>query len=271
MVDAYAVVGNPVGHSKSPAIHAEFARATGQDMTYVALHSGLDEFERVVQRFRESGGRGMNVTLPFKHRAFALAHERTPRAEAAQAANTLTFAVGRIAADNTDGVGLVRDLAENLGCALCGARILLLGAGGAAYGVCGPLLDERPSRLVIANRTLGKARALCERFAAGHEDIAREAVDYAQLDAERFDVVINATSAGLTGEMPALSPRVFAPGALAYEMVYGRMTPFLEFASRSGARTSDGLGMLVEQAAESFFIWRGVRPQTAPVIASLKA
>jgi shikimate dehydrogenase len=270
VTDSYAVVGNPVGHSKSPAIHAEFARATGQDMTYVALHSELDEFERVVECFRQSGGRGMNVTLPFKHRAFALAQERTARAEAAQAANTLTFTDGRIAADNTDGAGLVRDLAENLGCSLRGARILLLGAGGAAYGVCGPLLDQRPSRLVIANRTVEKARALCERFAPGHEDIAREALGYSQLDAESFDVVINATSAGLTGAMPDLSPHVFAPGALAYEMVYGRMTPFLEFASRSGARTSDGLGMLVEQAAESFFIWRGVRPRTGPVITLLR-
>jgi shikimate dehydrogenase len=270
MPDAYVVVGNPVGHSKSPAIHAEFARATAQDMTYVALHSGLDEFERVVERFQQSGGRGMNVTLPFKHRAFALAHERTGRAEAAQAANTLTFSDGRIGADNTDGVGLVRDLTTNMGCSLHGARVLLLGAGGAAYGVCGPLLDERPSRLVIANRTVEKARALCERLAPARHDVALEALGYSQLDADRFDVVINATSAGLTGAMPVLSARVFAPGALAYEMVYGRVTPFLEFASRSGARTSDGLGMLVEQAAESFFIWRGVRPQTAPVIASLR-
>jgi shikimate dehydrogenase len=270
MSDAYAVVGNPVGHSKSPAIHAEFARATGQDMTYVALYSGLDEFESVVERFRENGGRGMNVTLPFKHRAFALAHERTARAEAAQAANTLTFTESRIAADNTDGAGLVRDLVENLGCSLRGARILLLGAGGAAYGVCGPLLDERPSRLVVANRTVEKARTLCERFAAAHEDIALEAAGYSQLDADSFDIVINATSAGLTGAMPALPPRVFAPGVLAYEMVYGRMTSFIEFAARSGARTSDGLGMLVEQAAESFFVWRGVRPQTAAVIASLR-
>jgi shikimate dehydrogenase len=270
MTDAYAVIGNPVGHSKSPAIHAEFARETGQDMTYVALHSGLDEFEAVVERFRQSGGRGLNVTLPFKHRAFALAHERSRRATEAQAANTLYFAEGTIAADNTDGVGLVRDLSANLGCSLRNARILLLGAGGAASGVCGPLLDERPSRLVIANRTVAKARTLCGRFAPAHADIALEAAGFAQLDAESFDVVVNATSAGLSGAMPALSPLVFAAGALAYDMVYGRVTPFLEFASRSGARVSDGLGMLVEQAAESFFIWRGVRPRTAPVIARLR-
>jgi shikimate dehydrogenase len=270
MSDAYAVVGNPVAHSKSPAIHAEFARETGQDMTYGALHSDIDEFEAVVERFRRSGGRGLNVTLPFKHRAFALAHARTRRAAEAQAANTLSFADGEIAADNTDGSGLVRDLTANLGCALRGARILLLGAGGAASGVCGPLLDERPSRLVIANRTVAKARALCERFASMRESIVLEASGYAQLTADSFDVVINATSAGLTGEMPTLPSRVFTPGALAYDMVYGRMTPFLQCAAQSGARVSDGLGMLVEQAADSFFIWRGVRPQTSPVIARLR-
>ena len=270
MPDAYAVVGNPVGHSKSPAIHAEFARETGQDMTYVAVHAEIGEFEAVVDRFRHSGGRGMNVTLPFKHRAFAIAHERTRRAAEAQAANTLVFAGETIAADNTDGVGLVRDLTANLGCVLSGARILLLGAGGAAAGVCGPLLDESPARLVIANRTVEKALSLCERFALAHAASVLDACGYPDLAAASFDVVINATSAGLSGEMPALAPGIFASGALAYEMVYGRMTPFLELASRSGARTADGLGMLVEQAAESFFLWRGVRPHTGPVIARLR-
>jgi shikimate dehydrogenase len=270
MSDAYAVVGNPVGHSKSPAIHAEFASQTGQDMTYEALQAGLDEFEAVVERFRQSGGRGMNVTLPFKHRAFALAKERSRRAVEAQAANTLVFTGSAIAADNTDGVGLVRDLTANLGRLMRDARILLLGAGGAASGVCGPLLDERPSRLVIANRTVAKARELCERFARARSQIALEASGYEDIARESFDIVINATSAGLTGGMPALAPRVFAPGGLAYDMVYGRKTAFLEFASQSGVRTSDGLGMLVEQAAESFFIWRGVRPQTVPVIAQLR-
>lgn len=270
MTEAYGVVGNPVGHSKSPAIHAAFARETRQDIIYVALHSGLDEFETVVERFREGGGRGMNVTLPFKHRAFVLAQEHSRRAAEALAANTLTFREGVIVADNTDGVGLVRDLTANLGCALRDARILLLGAGGAAWGVCGPLLDERPARLVIANRTVDKARALCERFAATHERIAPEAAGYPQLFGQSFDIVVNATSAGLTGAMPALSPHVFASGCLAYEMVYGRQTPFLELAAHSGVRTSDGLGMLVEQAAESFFVWRGVRPSTAPVIARLR-
>jgi shikimate dehydrogenase len=270
MADRYAVIGNPIRHSKSPAIHAEFARQTGQDLTYVALSAEPDEFEQVVDRFRRDGGRGMNVTLPFKHRAFALAGERSARAVEAEAANTLVFRERHVAADNTDGVGLVRDLAANLGCTLNGARILLLGAGGAAYGVCGPLLEEGPSRLVVANRTLGKAVALCERFRTTHHGVSIGAVGYGVLAREQFDVVINATSAGLAAECPPIPAGVFAAGALAYEMVYGRVTPFLDFAQREGARIADGLGMLVEQAAESFFIWRAVRPETAPVIALLR-
>ena len=269
MPDQYAVIGNPIRHSKSPAIHAEFARQTGQDLTYVALSAEPDEFETIVQRFRHEGGRGMNVTLPFKHRAFALASERSARAVEADAANTLSFRDSVVAADNTDGAGLVRDLTSNLGCALRGARILLMGAGGAAYGVCGPLLGQRPARLVIANRTVEKAVALCERFRSAHAGVALDALSFGALSAERFEIVINATSAGLHAESPPLPDGVFAAGALAYDMVYGRATPFLDFAQREGARIADGLGMLVEQAAESFFIWRGVRPQTAPVIALL--
>lgn len=270
MSDAYAVVGNPVGHSKSPAIHAEFARETGQDITYVALHSELDEFETLVERFRRSGGRGMNVTLPFKHRAFALAQERSPRAVDAQAANTLSFTHEQVAADNTDGIGLIRDLTGNLACGLRAARILLLGAGGAAYGVCGPLLEQEPARLTIANRNVEKAVVLCKHFTQAHPGRDMEAVGYSQLSGQTFDIVINATSAGLDAGMPPLPGGVFAPGALAYDMMYGRATAFLAFASRERARTSDGLGMLVEQAAESFLIWRGVRPRTAPVIALLR-
>jgi shikimate dehydrogenase len=270
MADRYAVIGNPIRHSKSPAIHAEFARQTGQDLTYVALSAEPDEFEAFVNRFRSEGGRGMNVTLPFKHRAFALAGERSARAAEAGAANTLVFRDFDVAADNTDGVGLVRDLTANLRCTLNGARILLLGAGGAAYGVCGPLLDERPSRLVVANRTLQKAVDLCEHFRTTHHGVSLAAVDYGALASEQFDVVINATSAGLQADCPPIPAGVFASDALAYEMVYGRVTPFLDFAQREGARIADGLGMLVEQAAESFFIWRAVRPRTAPVIALLR-
>ena len=270
MPDRYAVVGNPVAHSKSPLIHAEFARQTRQDLSYVALDSQPDQFEAVVARFRADGGRGMNVTLPFKHRAYALAHSRTPRADQALSVNTFSFFPERTAGDNTDGIGLVRDITENLGSTLRARRILLLGAGGAAYGACGPLLDVGPASLVVANRTTDKAVALCEHFRRVHErGRLISATAYADL-AEHFDIVINATSAGLDDAMPPLPGGVFAPHALAYDMVYGKATPFLEFARREGARAVDGTGMLVEQAAESFHVWRGVRPDTAPVIALLR-
>jgi shikimate dehydrogenase len=271
MPDRYAVIGNPVTHSKSPLIHAQFARQTGQDISYIPIASSDEAFESTVALFRSEGGLGLNVTLPFKHRAYALAHERSERAEHAGAANTLAFRDGSIFADNTDGHGLVRDLAVNLACVLRDRQILLMGAGGASYGVCGPLLDEAPARLVVANRTVEKAIALREHFAKLHSAGATLfASSYEALAGCSFDVVINATSAGLAGEMPPLPDELFAPGALAYDMVYGRSTPFLRFAQTRGARTADGLGMLVEQAAESFYIWRGIRPDTAPVIAALR-
>lgn len=268
MADRYAVIGNPVAHSKSPRIHAEFARQTGEDIVYEAVFAAPDEFEAVVERFRAAGGRGMNVTLPFKHRAYDLASQRSPRAEAAQAVNTLSFGAGAIAGDNTDGVGLVRDLVQNLGCPLHGRRILLMGAGGAAYGVCRPLLDEAPASLTIVNRTPAKAEALRQRFAASTR-VEIDAAGYEALSGHAFDVVVNATSAGLDDDTPPLPQGLFAPGAFAYDMVYAE-TPFLERARHEGALASDGLGMLVEQAAESFYIWRGVRPQTAPVVAMLR-
>jgi shikimate dehydrogenase len=272
MTERYAVIGNPVAHSRSPTIHARFARQTGQDMTYIALAADEDGFESTVELFRNEGGRGMNVTLPFKHRAFALADRRSDRAEHALAANTLDFRDGLMFADNTDGCGLVRDLIVNLACTLRERRILMIGAGGAAYGVCGPLLDENPAELVIANRTPEKAISMCRHFAKLHRrGSVLSAVSFGDLRGRAFDIVVNATSAGLSGEMPSLPPELFAPDALAYEMVYGRSTPFLEFARTRGARAAGGLGMLVEQAAESFFIWRGVRPETAPVIAELRA
>lgn len=272
MPDHYAVIGNPVAHSKSPAIHAQFARQTGEDMAYVALSAELDAFEGVVQAFRASGGHGMNVTLPFKHRAWALADSRSPRAEEAQAVNTLSFGTTGVAGDNTDGVGLVRDLVANLGCALEGRSVLLMGAGGASYGVCGPLLEGAPAALVVANRTPGKAHALCSHFKARRSDAGvLAACGFEELGERAFDLVVNATSAGLTGAGPLLPDTLFAPDALAYDMVYGRMTSFIEFAQSRGARVADGLGMLVEQAAESFHIWRGVRPETAPVIAMLRS
>jgi len=273
MTDRYAVIGNPVAHSKSPLIHARFARDTGQDIAYEAVFSALDDFERVVERFRAAGGRGMNVTLPFKHRAFALCSVHSERAQHARAVNTLVLEPDAIRGDNTDGVGLVRDLAVNLGCALSGKRILLMGAGGASYGVCGPLLDEGPAALVVANRTVSKAVELCEHFRRvyGRAAALLAPAGYDALGGRAFDVVINATSAGLAGDMPALPGSVFAEGALGYEMLYGRTTPFMTLAARAGAECADGLGMLVEQAAESFFVWRGVRPQTRGVIAALRA
>jgi shikimate dehydrogenase len=200
-----------------------------------------------------------------------MAQRRTDRAELAQAVNTLSFDGPEILGDNTDGAGLVRDLTSNLGCELHSRRILLMGAGGAAYGVCGPLLRCNPAELVIANRTVQKAAALCERLKSvkAAATVVRP-VSYVELAGQTFDVVINATSAGLADAMPPLPTGVFASGALAYEMVYGKVTPFVEFARREGARAADGLGMLVEQAAESFFVWRGVRPQTASVIEHLR-
>jgi len=272
MTDQYAVIGNPVEHSLSPAIHAEFARATGQDISYGRLLAPLDRFSTVVLKFRDEGGKGLNVTLPFKQEAWRLADFHSPGAGAAGAVNTLAFADGRIAGHNTDGTGLMRDLKDNQGCAVRGKRVLLMGAGGAVFGVMEPLLRELPQEVVVANRTLDKAVALVGHFDklqkfAAHGVIARP---YGALAGLRFDIVVNATSAGLADVMPPLPRAIFAPGALAYEMVYGRNTLFMGFATECGARAVDGLGMLVEQAAESFFIWRGVRPATKPVIERLR-
>jgi len=225
----------------------------------------LDEFARTVEEFRALGGRGANITLPFKEQAFLYCKEGvTDRARAVGVVNTLVFEQSMVRGDNTDGVGLLRDLAANLGCTIAGGRVLLMGAGGAAQGVLAPLLAAGPRRLVVANRTADKARALARRYGAsaggGYED----------LRGEEFDLLINATSAGLAGAAPPLAASQFARGALAYDMVYGRGTPFLALARAAGASAHDGSGMLVEQAAESFFIWRGVRPDTAPVLAALR-
>jgi len=267
MTDRYAVIGHPVAHSKSPLIHAEFARRTGHDISYGALLAPLGGFRAAVLGFRDAGGRGLNVTLPFKHEAWRLADRRSERSERARAANTLTFDADGIAGDNTDGVGLVRDITANLGFALAGKRLLVLGAGGAAWGIGLPLLAQGIAWLTIANRTVSKAQAL-RRHLGDFENV--DGCGYESLAGQQFDLVINATSAGLSDEAPAIPKAVFAPGALAYEMVYGKVTPFMAFAGDCGARVADGLGMLVEQAAESFFIWCGVRPETAPVIAKLR-
>ena len=267
MTDHYAVFGNPIAHSKSPAIHAAFARQTGQAMDYTALLAPLEGFREAVRAFQAKGGAGANITVPFKEQAFELADQRTARAEAAGAVNTFKFQDGGILGDNTDGVGLVNDLVRNLGLSLNGKGILLMGAGGAARGVVRPLLEEGPAGVFIVNRTAAKAEELAHRF-PGFPHLAGGGFE--QLVGHRFDVVINATAASLAGELPPLPQEVFAPGAWAYDMMYGRETPFMAFARAQGAHVADGLGMLVEQAAEAFFLWRGVRPETAPVIRQMR-
>lgn len=270
MTARYAVFGNPIHHSLSPSIHAQFARETGQDISYEAILAPLDGFGPCVAQFRQSGGQGANITVPFKEQAYAFCTQRSARAELAGAINTIKFDAHAIWGDNTDGAGLVADLTRNLGVTLAGTRILLLGAGGAARGVIGPLLDSVPAQLVIANRTAGRARALAAHFSQ-HTQHAVTGCGLDQLTSG-FDLIINATSASLAGELPALPPTTFTPDVLAYDMMYGQtLTPFLQLAQRQGSRISDGLGMLVEQAAESFYLWRGVRPDTQAVIAGLRA
>lgn len=267
--DQYVVIGNPVAHSKSPAIHAQFAAQTGESIAYERLAAPLDDFAACVQHFMQSGGRGANVTVPFKLEAFALATQLTPRAQAAGAANTLSFDDGRIVGDNTDGVGLVRDIVHNAGVVLEGRRILLLGAGGAARGVVMPLLAERPQQLVVANRTVARAQELVQSFPAAAPVLKAAAFD--DLSGQ-FDVIINATSASLSADLPAVPATLFGPQVFVYDMMYAATpTVFMQWAAQHGARVRDGLGMLVEQAAESFFVWRGARPDTAPVYALLRA
>ena len=262
MSDRYAVIGNPVAHSRSPAIHAEFARATGEDIEYGRIESPLDGFAREVESFRAAGGKGLNVTLPFKQEACRLCARLSGRARRAQAVNTLRFSDSF--GDNTDGIGLVRDISYNLQYALKDRSVAILGAGGAAQGVVGALMEAGAARLVVANRTLSKAQVLANRFPG------ISACGYEGLVGERFDIVINATSAGLSGAGPELPFGILGAWVLAYDMVYGRETRFLAAARKAGARACDGLGMLVEQAAESFFVWRGVRPATGPVLAKLR-
>jgi shikimate dehydrogenase len=272
MSDSYCVFGNPISHSKSPAIHAAFAKQTGEAIEYTAIAAPLDGFADAWQAFTAEGGRGANVTVPFKEAAFRLCDELSPRARRAGAVNTLLLGKNgqsndcKVYGDTTDGVGLVRDLQQH-GVALAGARILVLGAGGAVRGVLEPLLATRPTSVFIANRTAAKATAL-----------ARDFVDVGVIQgggfdavAGPFDLVVNGTSASLAGELPPLPDDLFAEGATAYDMMYGaEPTVFLRWAEARGARCIDGLGMLVEQAAESFFLWRNRRPDTGPVRESLR-
>jgi shikimate dehydrogenase len=279
MTDRYCVFGNPIAHSRSPQIHAAFARQTGQDMAYEARLAPLDGFEPALTAFAAEGGRGCNVTVPFKEQAWRLCPDRSLRAAVARAVNAVSIEGDRLFGDNTDGAGLVRDLTVNLAFPLEDRRILLLGAGGAARGVILPLLEHAPASLTLANRSEDKARALAEEFARSAREIdllvvpgQLEACGFAALEGRKFDLVINATSASLGDARLELPEHLYAEGGLAYDMVYGRgMTPFLKAADEEGAeRFADGLGMLVEQAAESFYLWRGVRPDTAPVLAELR-
>ena len=268
-VDHYAVMGNPIGHSKSPAIHARFAAQTGQRIEYTAIQVDPGGFGQAVSHFMASGGKGLNVTVPFKQEAWALADERSERAEHAGAVNTLLFRDEKIIGDNTDGIGLVRDLADNKQRQLQGSRILLMGAGGAARGVLAPLLEQRPAQLVIVNRTAEKAKDLADAFA---DSGAVTGCGYDALAGQSFDLIINATAASLQGELPPLPDGIIATGGACYDMMYGsEPTAFMNWCMQQGAgAVYDGLGMLVEQAAESFWLWRGVRPQTGEVIEALR-
>lgn len=272
-MDRYAVIGHPVEHSRSPDIQARFAAQTGQSIDYTRLLSPLDGFTATVRQFAADGAHGCNVTVPFKFEAWQLAPRRTPRAQRAEAANTLRFDADGWWCDNTDGIGLVRDITVNAGVALAGRRVLLIGAGGAAAGVLGPLIEAGPSALVVANRTAEKAQALVDR----HADLARDhgvALSAAPLDAPgtAFDIVINGTASSLAGAGVPVPASVLRAGGLAVDMMYGAgARAFLDWAAQHGATGRDGLGMLVEQAAEAFFAWRGVRPDTAPVLAALRA
>ena len=281
MTDKYAVIGNPIAHSKSPLIHKMFAEQAGQDISYEAILAPLDGFAATVERLRIDGYKGCNVTVPFKFEAYKLATRLSVHADIAQAVNTLKFNFDgdTILGDNTDGTGLVRDILFNLGMVLNTKRVLLIGAGGAASGVSLPLMHAG-AKLTIVNRNVDKGLALATRTSDKAQKLASSQTPvqsqisgcgYDEIVDQQFDVVINATSAGLTDSELPLPQTLFAPGALAYDMMYGRETPFMKFAREHGAAVvSDGLGMLVEQAAESFFIWRGVRPETAPVIKALR-
>ncbi len=270
MADRYAVLGNPIKHSQSPRIHQQFAAQTEQSISYEALEAPLDDFEGFVGQLGEQGYRGMNVTVPFKEQAWRLCTHRSERAEHAGAVNTLIREGDGSGwrGDNTDGIGLLNDLQENAGVDLGGKRILLLGAGGAVRGVLLPLLDANPASLHIANRTASKAEALAKDF-ANRGQLSGSGYDFA-VDAP-FDVIINGTAASLSGDVPPVPDGAVSPDTLCYDMMYSATpTAFMRWAERHGAASRDGLGMLVEQAAESFYLWRGVRPETGSVLKNMR-
>lgn len=270
-MDLYAVVGNPIEHSLSPQIHSQFAQQTNQAIEYQALKLEQEQFEDQVRELQQQGYRGLNVTVPFKEKAWHLADRLSPRAQDAKAVNTLFFQDdGKIIGDNTDGMGLSRDLIINHEILIPHRKILILGAGGAVRGVLGPILARKPGMLTIANRTLSRAEQLAKDFFHIGEI---QACDYDQLGRENFDLIINGTSAGLSDEIPPVPDEVLGPNSVCYDMMYSlsKPTAFVEWAQHRGAlRAYDGLGMLVEQAAEAFYVWRGLRPDTASVIEQLR-
>jgi shikimate dehydrogenase len=271
--DRYAVLGNPVAHSRSPAIHAAFARQTGENISYERVLSPLDGFEATLRAFAAAGGRGCNITVPFKLQVPLLASKISPRAKLAGAANVLRFDADGWLADNTDGVGLVRDIEVNAGYGLRGLRVLLIGAGGAGAGVLGPLLSAQPAEVVLANRTPERAQALVGSHAAWAREhsVALRASSLSDAGSG-FHIVLNASASSLQGAASPVGPAVLGPGALALDLMYGAAArPWLDWAATHGATPRDGLGMLVEQAAEAFLIWRGVQPDTAPVLQALRA
>jgi shikimate dehydrogenase len=276
MTDKYAVIGNPISHSKSPQIHKMFAEQTGQDISYEAILAPLNSFAATIERLRKEGYKGCNVTVPFKFEAFKLATTIETHEQEARSVNTLKFDGDDIRGYTTDGAGLVKDIRFNLNIELEDKRVLLIGAGGAAYAAVLPLVHAG-AKITIINRTADKAQELADISTQHLADISNQSFDsifgcgFDEIVDKQYDVVINATSAGLTDSELPLPPTIFAPGALAYDMMYGRETPFMKFARKHGAAVvSDGLGMLVEQAADSFLRWRHIRPETAPVIAALR-
>jgi shikimate dehydrogenase len=267
-MDQYVVIGNPIAHSKSPDIHTHFAKNTLQDMYYDRLLAPVDGFAAAVDAFVAKGGKGANVTAPFKLDAFAYANTLTERAKSAGAVNTLKFDGNTVIGDNTDGAGLVADIVRGAGVALAGRRVLLIGAGGAVRGALLPLLEQRPAELVLINRTKSKAQELADGVRE-YGTVTAGSLDEAE---GVFDVVINATSAGLSADAPPVGKHVFGSRTLAYDMVYAKEpTLFMQVAANAGATTRDGLGMLVEQAAESFDLWRGVRPDTSAILGLIRA
>jgi shikimate dehydrogenase len=270
-IDRYAVFGNPIRHSKSPQIHALFARQTGQPLIYTAELAGADQFEPAVKNFLGQNGKGLNVTVPFKEDAWKIADYHSERARRAGAVNTLKLeADGRLYGDTTDGVGLVRDLVHNHHIDLAGKSVLIIGAGGAVRGVLEAILEQQPGSLLITNRTREKAVRLAKEFAE-LGNVSACGLD--EIGTASFDVIINGTSASLKGDLPPLPATIFKEDSCSYDMMYGaEETPFMRWSADNGAaKVYDGLGMLVEQAAESFYIWRGIKPETAPVIKQVRS